>query len=65
MGLQWGMWVSDGSLMKHVEVSDQACQSLKKHIQVFVPSFMSVSDGSPIRHVGLGWVFDQACRSPN
>ena len=24
---------------------------------------MSVSSGSPIRHVGLQWVFDEACRS--
>ena len=29
-------------------VSDQACQSLMKHVDV--------SDGSPIKHVGLWWV---------
>ena len=27
-------------------------------------SDMSVSDGSPIRHVGIRWVSDGACRSP-
>ena len=25
---------------------------------------VEVSDGFPIRHVGLQWVSDQACRSP-
>ena len=28
------MSVSDGSLLKHVEVSDQACWSRMKHIKV-------------------------------
>ena len=59
MGLQLGMFVSDEecldlgwvsdqacwSPMKHVEVSDRACPSPMKHVEV--------SDGSPIRYVGL------------
>ena len=36
------------SLMKHVEVSDEAPWSPMKPVEV--------SDGSPIRHVGLRWV---------
>ena len=48
MGLRWGMSILDGSPMKHVEVRwvfDQTCQSPTEHVEV--------SDGSPIRQVGL------------
>ena len=34
MGLRSGMLVSNGSSMKHVEVSDQACWGLLKHVEV-------------------------------
>ena len=68
MGLQWGIPVSDGSPMKHVEVSDQACQS--PLVNVSYRWGMSVFDGSPVRHAsdlacqGLQWFSDQTCRSP-
>ena len=45
VGLQWVFDEACWSPMKLLEVSDQACRYLMKH---FV-----VSDGSPIRHVGL------------
>ena len=48
-----GMSVSDGSPIKHEEVSDESPMSLR--------SGMSISDGSPI---GLRWVTVQACWTP-
>ena len=50
----WGILISDKasrSLMRHVEVSEEAYQSSIR---------MSVSDGSPIMHVGLRWVSDRS-----
>ena len=45
MGHQSGMSVSNVACPGLQWVSDQACWSLVKHVEVF--------DGSPIRHVGL------------
>ena len=61
VGLRWDMSVSHEacrSLIRHVglqQVSNQACQS-----PISLRSGMSVSDGSPIRHVGLCWVSDRS-----
>ena len=51
MGLRWGMPFSDGSPMKHVKVSYQACQSPMGNVSYC--RGMSVFDGSPVRHVVL------------
>ena len=51
ISLQWGMLVQMGL----------ALSMLRSLIGLQLG--MLVSDGSPIRHFGLQWVFDQACRS--
>ena len=60
------MLVLKGSLMKPVEVSDQACLSPTKNVEVSdrecqspmgLRSGMSVSNGSPMKHVEVFDVF--------
>ena len=67
--IYWGMTISDGSPINHIEVShgspircvglrwvsNQACWS-----PMGLWSSMLVYDGSPMRHVGLWWVFDRS-----
>ena len=55
VGLRCGMLISDGSPISHIGlpcVSNQACRSLLKHVEV--------SNRSPIRHVGLRCVSDRS-----
>ena len=60
MGLQSDKSVSNVSPIRFV------CWSLIRHVGLRPSMLISdeVSNESPIRHVGLQWVSDQACRSP-